>query len=310
MNPNIQQVPAEPISNTQIGEGVQQILGHDFTGLVKIAYLLGEEVTLLIQNGVIVEILLQDKNVRQFLPGEKFQGLFEPSRTGYLIVQNTPGKCLLFERACFDSQTRESRKGTAVADLERLFTQLKARESASVAVLRWKSAQAYALIPGSNLSVRRAIFLRGEQVESDDAAFAAISALPEPYCNVTLYQGSFGSDAWISLHLNILFEHLSANMLSQYGYLTGRVMVNSITRGLSYTAQELGCELTGLGNQPQVQTIFRTTSEAVTVYKDLLGYMEKQMATMVGSSFINAMKKQSQNALNPFYSNIIQFYGL
>lgn len=306
---NFQLDPARPVSNETIRTTVKQALKQGFNGVGTVSYLLGEELKLLIQGGKICELLLKNKNHKLHLPGERFEGLFEPSRLGYLKLQTAPGRLLLCERACFDRQFKEQRKNVPNGELEKLFCAMEKHESASIAALRWNKAQAYVLIPGANLALRRAIFIGGEQIELDDSALAQISNWSEPYCEISIYQGALETDSWIMLHLNILFEFFCEHLLKQYGYLTGRTIVNSMIRNMIFAAPHFGFELTNVTNTVQDQTMFISVTETVSAYTGMLDYMEKQFEAMVGVNFNTIVKNQGLELLNPFYINLARFYG-
>jgi len=292
-------------------EIIAAALERKFTGVASVAFLLGEELKLLIQNGEVRELLLRSQGQKQRLPGGKYfdQDLFEPGRAGRLNLLKTPGRFLVCERACFEIPPRDMQKNVSALELEKLLGALEKLESATLVSLSWERAQAYVLVPGSNLVHRQAVFICGDYLDVDEAAMSVITIWDEPSCDLALYQGSIDTESWLVLHLGLLFEYLSSHLLTQYGYLTGRIMVNSIVRGLAYRAQALGCEVSAAGSQIQVQTVFRTTAEAVSAYQGLLAYMDQQMAAMVGASFVSTIKKQGFDPLNTFYANLAKFYG-
>lgn len=303
--------PERTLSHAHMRELVSQTLAHGFTGLVTVSFLLGEEVKLLIQGGQIREMLLKNKGQHVRLPGEKYHDadLFEGSRMGHLRLQKSPGRFLICERACFESPALETHKGVQNTALERLFTALENHESATIISVRWQNAQAYVLVPGANLSMRRAVFVAGSQVEVDDSALSTMTYWQETRCDTAIYQGALETDTWIALHLNILFEYISAHLLNQCAYLTGRVMVNSMVRSLAFVAPQYKCELTSATSQLQDQTLFPSLSETEAAYKGLLDFLETQMATVIGSSYLQVVKKQSLGTLNPFYANLVRYYG-
>ncbi len=311
LNPETSPDPHRTISPAQMREMIATALEQKFTGVARVTYLLGEELKLLIQNGEICELLLRSPSQKQRLPGNKHYDpeFFAPGRTGQLSLLKAPGRFLVCERASFEISACEMKKNVLNSELGQLFGVLEKLESATLVSLHWSRAQAYVVVPGSNLSIRQAVFIGGDALVVDEAALSVITIWDEPTCDLALSQGRIDTESWLMLHLGLLFEYISSHLLTQYGYLTGRIMVNSIVRSLSYRAQALGCEVSASGNQVQVQTVFRTTAEALSAYQGLLDHMNKQMATMVGASFLSAIKKQGLDQLNPFYANLAQFYG-
>lgn len=304
--------PERTLSHAHMREIVNHALSRGFTGMATISFLMGEELNLLIQAGEIRDVLLQENRQKRRLPGAKYQDadFFEASRMGFLRLQKTPGRFLQCERACFDAKEQETRKGNENQNLGAVFLELEKRESATVVALCWQGAKAYVLVPGSNIPMRRAVFIHGSQIEVDDFALSVMAYWRESHCELTTYQGALETDAWIALHLNILFEYVCANMLSQYGYLTGRVMVNSLVRSMTYLAPQYRCDLSGEASQVQDQTLFTSLDETAAAYKGLSAFLDAQMEAVVGPNFIKSAKKQAFDSLNPFYANLARFYGL
>ncbi len=307
---NTQPNPSATFSHAHMTEIVNQALGQGFTGLGRITYLLGQELKLLIQQGEVREILSIDKNQRSHLSGEALATYCEPSRMGHLSLLKTPGRFLVFERACFDSRPVETRRAVSNSELEKLFLSLRNQESATLVALSWLRAQAYVLVPGGNLPLMRAVFLCGDYLDEDDSALSVMAYWDEPRCDLSLFRAGVQTDAWIALHLNILFEYLCSHLLTQYGYMTGRVMVNSMVRNLAYVAAQFHCELTATSAQLQEQTLFTSLDANIAAYQGLVGYLEKQMETVIGSNFVKVVKKQAVEPLNTFYANLARYYGL
>jgi hypothetical protein len=302
--------PVPPTTQAHLTEAVQQIVGPGFTGVIQILRDQSEELTLLVANGDLVDLLRRNQDLKQHLPGEALPNLLELPYTGFLSSRATPMRCLLFERAIFDTQIPDLRPKFPNTELEALFAKLKERESATVVHVRWETAQGYLLIPGANFPARQAIFLNDTEIDSGESAIWGMLHWKEPICDLSLHQGALETPAWIEIHLGIVFEYLCSTMLAEYGYLTGRAMVNSIVRSLLLATQDLGYELTGLGTRLQVENIFSSTAEAVATYSKLLAHLEFQMGAMIGPSFVANVKRQAHYSLNPFYFNLVQYYNL
>ncbi len=303
--------PERTLSHAHMREIVNHALAQGFTGLGIVSFLLGQEIKLLIQDGSIRDILLKDNRQKRHFPGEKYQDadFFEALRMGHLRLLKVPGRFLLFERACFDTKEQETLRGVNNAELKSLFFELEKQESATVVALRWNDTRAYVMVPGSTLSLRRAVFINGSDVVLDDSALSLMAYWQDPRYDVTTYKGGLQTETWIALHLNVLFEHFCESLLNQYGYLTGKVMVNSMVRNLAHTAHKNHCDLSATSTQVQDQTLFASLSDTVVAYKTLLDFLDTQMESVVGSNFFKSAKRQSLDPLNPFYINLARFYG-
>jgi len=304
----MQPISDAPVSNTQIQRTVDQFLEKGVTGLGQVSYLMGEELTLLIQNGRVYEALLQIKSRKQRVADNQWHNLFEPSRMGHVSLRECPGRLLMFEQACFDAPAYETRNSVLNAELENLFQGLVGYESATILSIRWSNARAYVLLAGSNIPLQRVVFISQNEIETDDAALSLMSYWSEPTSEVSLHRGTLESNSWIALHLNILFEFLSAQILAQYGYLTGKVMVNALVRNLVFAAAEHQWSLVNVGNRVQDHTLYNDISDAVTAEKSMLDFIEEHMEAMIGANFIATIKSQSLDPLNNFYINLLRFH--
>jgi hypothetical protein len=301
---------AQPLSVSELQKRVHQVMEQKVTGLARISFLTGEEMLLFIQRGNVRQVYFSDKTPFQRIP-EAWYDRLQPGRLARFSIQTKPARRLLFEKAMLETPVTSVEKKPAfqTIGLPALFTSLENQESASLAHIRWRNAEAFVLIPGSKLSLRRAFFFREATAEENDSALIFIQIHPEPECEITLYRGGLGSVAWLEIHLNILFEWLCNYTLAQYGYLTGRVMVTPVAQNLLILASQKGWDINRLAGEVVDQTLFASPAEAANAYLELLDLLSSHVVGVIGSSLLQSIQRQAVFSLNSFYLSLLKSYG-
>jgi hypothetical protein len=191
-----------------------------------------------------------------------------------------------------------------------LFSSMMESEAGALIHIQWNSAEAFVLVPGSKLVLRPALFLSGNIVEEDACAISSIENWKETDCDLIIYRGGIESESWLEAHLDILFETLCNYLLTQYGYLTGRVMVTSIVQNLMILAAQKGWDVDRLGNAVVDQTIFASPKDAAAAYHELLQMVLAHMGAVIGSSLVQSITRQCIDSYNTFYLSLIKTYEL
>jgi hypothetical protein len=293
----------------EMQETIGAALAQGFTGQAEVAFALGDRAELLIQGGQVRTILWTEKTRKKRLAGDGWADLFASPQMGVITLHPAPGRFLNIQQACFDILPQEEKFKLPNAELENLFASQAGHESATVFMLQWNSSRGCVLVSGSNLRLQRAVFLSGTQFESDDAALSSMLYWRDPTCEVKIYKHGLEDPYWSMLHLNVLFEYMAAQLLTQYGYLTGKVMVSSMVRNVIYAAAQMSCEMLNISGRLQDHTLFSTVEGASLAYKDILALMEQQMVSVLGSNFLAVAKAQALEELNPFYTSLARMYG-
>ena len=290
-------------------ETLAQALEQKFTGLGLLVVPGGAELKLLIQLGQVVEILRSDSQGRQSLPGTAWAASLAGLETAPVSLIPTPGRWLTCERARFGLPPQSIDENLSAVELGKRLAPLNTQESASLLHLRWSASQAYLLVPGGKLELRQALLLKDRQARhlSESELFQEIG---RGFCQCTVYQGGLESDVWITLHLNLLFEFLCGHLLAQYGYLTGKVMVNSIVKNVLIYASQHDWDLTAASGCLSDQTCFTSQEEAQQAYQAMLHLIRRQMQSLAGTNIVSMIYNQGLDRLNPFYLNLWKLTGL
>jgi hypothetical protein len=306
-NPSADQSASVAELRRQISLALEQKL----TGTAKIVFLTGEEMTLFVRNGNIRQVYYKDGHVSRVLP-DAWESPDLSNKRARLSIRPVPARWLLFEKIALESDeaAQEKEQGFKTSAMAQLFATMNDREAGSLVHIQWQGAEAFVLVPGSKLALRPALFLSGEIAEEDADAISSIENWKETACNLTIYRGGLGSEAWLEVQLDILFESFCNYLLTQYGYLTGRVMITSIIQNMMILAAQNGWDVHRCGDMVVDRTIFASPKEAAFAYHELLEMMMVHMGAVIGSGLVQSVRRQGMDSYNSFYLSLIKTYEL
>jgi len=298
-------------SVAELRKQISLALEQRLTGLAKIVLISGEEVTMVVSEGGVRQVYHKDGSVSRVLPDFWLSPQLV-DKQARLSIQSLPARRLLFEKILLESDDskQENRVSYKTAALAQLFSSMANYEAGSLLYLRWNSAEAFVLVPGSKLVLLPALFVSSNIVEEDACAISSIENWKETNCDLIIYRGGITSEAWLEAHLDIVFETLCNYLLTQYGYLTGKVMVTSIVQNLMILAAQKGWDIDRRGNAVIDQTIFTSPREAAAAYRELLQMALAHMEAVIGPTLVRSITRQGVDSYNPFYLSLIKTYDL
>jgi hypothetical protein len=298
-------------SVAELRKEVSCALEQQLTGLAKFSFPSGEELTLVVSRGGIRQAYYKDGAVSKVPPSFWLSPQLS-QKQAQLSIQHLSARRLLFEKILLESAEAgiEKKQDFKTSEVGKFFFSLRGRESGSLIQIQWKSAEAFVLVPGSKIDLHPALFLSGDVFEEDSCAITTIENWKEADCNLTIYRGGIESDAWLEAHLDILFEGLCNYLLTQYGYMTGRVMVTSVIQNLMILASQKGWEINRLENSVVDQTIFTSPKEAAAAYRELLAMVLAHLGAVIGPGLLQSILRQGIFSYNAFYQSLIKTYEL
>ena len=295
---------------SEIRARIEKLLSERFTGLAQAAFVPQMDMTLLIHDGVAKQVYFEDAFSLQCYPGQNWKDELAKYSIGGFFIKPMPAQVLLFQKIVIEQRLRSTPIERKTTELMELISSYEKREKAVVLQVIWKNAQAFVFVPGSGISSQRVIFYTTGSIEEGRPGLARINTWGEPNCSVYTYDCDLGNAASIELQLSMMFEWLCNYMLTQYGYLTGNVLVRSIVRNLIIFAaanelniREMDCVLTDL-------MTFQSVDEAADAYRKLLNSVRHQMRTVIGSNLLASIEKQALNSLSGVYQELARNYQL
>jgi hypothetical protein len=188
---------------------------------------------------------------------------------------------------------------------------LDTRKQSPLAVLihcQWPDAEAFALVAGSAIPYRRYIFLAPRQVLEGQQAFDAI--LARPIGRAIVHEGTLDSEAWLQVHLRILFEWLVSFLMERYGYMTGKMMIASVKRDLSIHASRAGLDFDLSAAELVDRTLFLSPDEMAAKYRDAVKQAVRHIQAVIGTGMMTILLQQVHAFVNSNYRALIQRYEL
>ncbi|HXD12267.1 MAG TPA: hypothetical protein VN653_19510, partial [Anaerolineales bacterium] len=97
---------------------------------------------------------------------------------------------------------------------------------------------------------------------------------------------------------------------TQYGQLTGAVMVRSLLHSLSVLAEKNGWNISTQNQQLTDTSIFLNAAEAGHAYREILLAIRSRIEPIIGSSLTLNLMRQSVDSTRDIYKIIQEAFGL
>jgi hypothetical protein len=296
------------VSSRGARETITQFSQNGENGIIQITLGTQSPITLLIQNGRIPHGYLNDKERHRRVLNEEWQRLLEIEAECSVTFTPKPSEILLLQKILLEYQGEE--KPFATSQLASLVQSSQMSQNASIIHVRWRSAEAFVVSSGVELSHWKAVILTDEMILKSPEALQLIFSWRETEHIATVYEGNIESPTWLEIYLNILFEWACNHILKQYGYLTGRVMINSVIRSLLVKAANEGWEITATDGRVLDHTISASPAEAGRVHREMLRNIYKFIEPIVGPVLVISIRSQLESLCKGNYSSIARMYEL
>lgn len=230
-----------------------------------------------------------------------------------IAIYPLPARAIQFCKILIEHKTPPRALNTTSAELSTLIKSFNKEETATLLHIHWKDAEGFVLASGGGINYQQAVFLSPEGHFEGEEALAKISdwqiGWPAADCRASIYRGSIENEAWIEAHLCLLFEWWCSSLLERYGYLTGKMMVGSVTRDLTVQAGRENRDFTTKGANISDRTIFTSPQKMAHAYRTSLQLATRHVQTVVGVGMITIIVRQYTNYLNNLYRTLAQQYN-
>ena len=301
--------PSQTLS-TEALENISQLSQNKGTGIIQITSGKQAEITLLTQHGGIPHGYLKTKEHHRRILNEEWQQLLETEAECSVIFNPRPSETLLLQKILLEYQGRVEEKSFLTSQLASLIHAGEKKQNASIQHIRWQRAEAFVISSGTELLQRKAILLTNDMLLEIPDTLQQIFSWHETECIATTYEGNIESPTWLEVYLNSLFEWTCSHILEQYGYLTGRIMINSVIRNLLSKAKNEDWELTGTEGRILDHTIFASPAEAGKAYRVMLKNIYKSIEPIIGPVLVISIQRQLDSLCKGNYSSIARMYEL
>lgn len=305
MHAHIQTSPA-PLSEGELQTEIRHVLSDGFTGQIQITFLDQRTASLFVQQGVVQNLYIRNHR----LPDVNWEELLSRMGTGMLVVESMPARNLMFRKMILEEIRPVQNTPSHTSQLQTMFGLAEHNQNPTLFEIHWQSADAFVLVAGGRIPIQHASLIERSAMHEGPSALERIYAWEETNCSVFIHRGDIRNQAWLELHLNILLEWYSQNILNHYQQLTGIVMVRSILQGLAVLAETRGWQISTHNQQLEDVSLFPNASVAGHEYREMLAGIRSRIEPIIGSSLTRYLMKRSTESTRGVYKLIQETYDL
>ncbi|MFT3891663.1 MAG: hypothetical protein QM730_08535 [Anaerolineales bacterium] len=295
-----------PLAEWELQFQIQQALSNKFTGQIQIAFTNSRTESIFVLNGVVKCLYVHNHR----LPTLNWESPLARFGRGTIIIQPLPARALMFRKVIREEITAPQPQFSGTNQLKTMVSLAEHNPNPTLFHIRWEKAEGYVLVAGGHIPIRQSVFITPSLVEEGNLAHEHMAIWDEPRCNVSIYRGDIKNQAWLELHLNILFEWYAQNMLNYYKQLTGKVMVRSILQSLSMLAESRKWNISTQEQNLHDLSLFPTAADTGNAYRSMLSIVRLRIEPVIGSSLTSMLVKQSTEATRGTYRTIQEVFEL
>ena len=295
-----------PLAEWKLQVQIQQALSNKLTGLIQITFHDNKTETIFVRNGIVQSLYLRNHR----LPNLDWDSPIGRYGRGTLVIEPLPPRALMFRKVILEEITAAKPQPSGTNQLKTMFNLAEHNPNPTLFHIRWEKAEGFVLVAGGHLPVRQSVFITSLLNEEGNLAYEHMAIWEESRCQVTVYRGDIKNQAWLEMHLNILFEWYCSYILTHYGQLTGSVMVQSIVRRVFMSGMQVGLNIEPMKTELRDASLFPSASDAALAYRAILHSIKTQVEPVVGRSLTEALMKQSLVPVRGVYKTIQETFGL
>lgn len=295
-----------PLAEWELQIQIQQALSNKLTGQIQIAFLNGRAESILAQNGKVYGLYIRNhrlSNLNWDIPLGRYG-------RGTLVVEPLPARVLMFRKVIIEEITPPQPQVAGTNQIKTMFDLAEHNLNPTLFHIRWERAEGYVLVAGGRIPVRHAVLITPSDAEEGELALDHITTWQEARCNVAIHRGDIKNQAWLELHLNILFEWYCTTILKHYEQLTGSVMVQSILRRIFMQGMQTGLNIELHKTDLKDTSLFVCAADAGAVYQKILFSIQEQIEPVIGNSLTQTIMDQADAHTRGVYKIIAEVFGL
>jgi hypothetical protein len=295
-----------PLAEWELQIQIQQALSNKLTGLIQITFLNGKTQTILAHNGKVRGLYIRTHR----LPDLNWDIPLGRYGRGTLIIEPLPARALLLRKVILEEITPPQAQISSIHQINTLFALAEQNPGPTLFHIRWEKAEGFVLVAGDRIPIRHAVLVTASGAEEGTRANEHISSWEETRCSVTTHHGDIKNQAWLELHLNILFEWYCQRILNYYKHLTGAIMVRSILQNLAVIAEAKGWNISTQDQQLRDTSLFSSAAKTGDNYREILSSIRARIEPIIGSSLTQNLLKQSIEPTKGVYKIIQETFEL
>jgi hypothetical protein len=295
-----------PLAEWELQSQIRRALGEGFSGQIHVSFLNSRTETIFALGGEVKQVYLRNNRT----PDLKWEHPLIRFGRGALELTPMPPRAMLFQKVALEEVKPTAPQPSFTNQLRTMFDLTEHNASPTLFHIRWDRAQGFMLAGGKGMFIRHAAMLTPDGIAEGQEALSQMSGWQEARCNVTVRRGNIKSQAWLEVHLNILFEYSCRNILKQYGQLTGGIVVHSILHNVTTLAAKKGWNIAPRDQHLGDATIFASAAEAGSAYREILGCIRALMIPVIGGGLTHNLIRQAKESVRDVYHTIEDAFGL
>jgi len=298
---------ARYLSPDDLRKLIHKSLVEGLTGRILVTFQKEKTLTLFAHQGIVRQVFIRNHRI----PDMDWEVPLTRYGRGDLHIESFPSRGLMFRKILLEELGNNKVQPSSTSQLK-VMLDLAEQNNTSPTLFHilWNSAEAFVLVAGRDISLRHAVMMTKDGAKEGSIALDQITAWNEAACNVTVHRGNIQSQAWFEVHLNILFEHFCSRILTQYGQLTGKVMIRSIIWKIHTMAVEAGWNIETQENEIKDATIFPTARDAGDAYKKIISEIIAHIDPLIGHALTQNILTQAFNSTKGTHKTIAEVFGL
>lgn len=308
----------QPISSTTLSaartlpfaemrEHIHQGLNDKLTGQIRAVFHSGITTTLFVHNGKVRQVYIRNHRT----PNLNWVYPISLYGDGTLYIEPMPIRAILFKKVVLETPRQVSSKSAQTSQLHGIFHEAGHDPNPTLFHMKWRTAEGYVLVAGKNMSLQYAVALTESGASEGQVALNQLSAWEEAQCQLTTYHGDIKNQAWLEVHLGILFEWYCTKILNYYEQLTGSVMLQSILRRVYILALHEGWNIETQRKSLSDTSVFPNAAVAGRAYKRIFATIRHQIEPIIGSALAERIMQQAYNDLpKDIYKTIAEAFEI
>lgn len=295
------------LSTGDLRKLIHKSLAEGLTGRIHVTFQKEKTLTLFAHQGRVRQVYIRNHRA----PDTNWEvPLIEYGR-GDLQIESIPPRSLMFRKIVLEELGIVKSQPSNTSQLRIMFDLAEqSNTNPTLFHIVWESAEGFVLVAGRDIPLRHAIIMTKDEVKEGPVALDQITAWNEAACNIMVHRGNIQSQAWFEVHLNILVEYYSSQMLYQYEQLTGKVIIRSILWKIHTMAVEAGWNIETHSSAIRDATVFPTARDAGDNYKKIIAEIVAHVEPIIGHALTQNILMQSFNSTRGVYKTIAEVFEL
>ncbi len=250
------------------------------TGLIRLAYSAEKLLYLLFQRGSLLNAYLIDRaNSRKV---ENWEEIVNSSSEAFARLVPLSSLAVEMCKLAVESQPEKTETISAPDLRAELDGDWAQTTDLKLLHLAWSAAEGLLFLRGGK-SESRSLFFSPDRLVDETNISPSFSLWSEPQVRATFYAINLDAPAWQEYALRRAFAAICDEAIARYEEITGRAIVDSISRSIGLYASRREMEISITARRVVDHELFSTPQAAADTYRALLKLMLDQIGQVIGA---------------------------